>query len=424
MLDSIRKRWLLGIAIAVVAALAITAVISLATRPKREEPKVDGSAIWKARTGVDLAVLPRMHRPRQDSKEARELDKLLEPLDLRLGGRTPQRRRLVEERADIEALDQLRDYLRSAIKAGSTEAVPVPSTVAGLIQRHDATLDSVADYVDKHRDIRWVEHFGPRERRSALYTDEHLTLHRLLIGRAFLALERGDPATAKRMLHTSQQLNRLLAERWELQSQSIAIGVERLQLALMRHAGSAMEVNLTEPTAGLRERYLTAISAEAALTLANARLSPMNMPNSDPPDRFVRLIAGVELEKAANEAVALAAEATAEIHRSQDGCIELSKIRRRPTGFFAGDFYTLNPTEAWRRYVVLALDRAITAAVLTGRTSSPCPSVMISVRDEASKRTVEVKGLPPESENVIGVPAVVTTQLKRPETDIRAVRRR
>ena len=82
-----------------------------------------------------------------------------------------------------------------------------------------------------------------------------------------------------------------------------------------------------------------------------------------------------------------------------------------PSGMLAENFYMLNATEAWRRFQVLALDRAITAAVLTGRTTSPCPTVAIAVRDDGKTRIVDTKGLPDSSENVIALPPVVTARL-------------
>lgn len=237
-------------------------------------------------------------------------------------------------------------------------------------------------------------------------------LHRLLIGRAFLALERNDTATAVRMFSTSQQLNRLLAERRELESQFFAVGVERLQLALIRRAGSALGAAPAEPRSGTRERYLAGMSAEAALILTNIQRGAYRN-DPDPAERIFEGLVAPELQIAANETVTTAAAHVQEIRRTPDGCAELAKKRRTPDGVFAESFRTLNATEAWRRFQVLELDRAITAAVLTGRTSSPCPSVTITVRDEETTRTVESKGLPAESEIVLALPPVVTTRLKR-----------
>lgn len=405
MRDSLLNRWLLAFGAAVVIALLITASISRATR-RTEKSGDQAVAVWKARTGVDLTALPRLHPPTADSEEARALDGLVQPLDLQLGDR---RRGQHPDIRDAEALDGLRDALRAAIRSETTEAKPLPPAVVAAIDRRAATLDAVADYAAAHKGIRWREDFEPRTGRSAIYTNDHLLLHRLLIGRAFLALDRGDTKTAERMLTTSQKLNRVLEERQELWSQFVAVGVERMHLALLRRAGSTLTATLAAPSEGIRERYLRAMSAEAAVVIANAGQDAISSDDDDPGVTIVRVLAGPQLELAASEAVRIAAEGVAEIVRSPDGCAELARKRRSPTGLFAGEFFTLNATDAWRRFVVLELDRAITAAVLKGKASSPCPSVTITVHDEGSTRTVTAKGLPAETEGVVGLPAVVTT---------------
>lgn len=410
MAGSFRNPWLLAIGGAVIVALAITALISWAIRPE-EKKGIDAAAVWKTRTGVELAALPRLHPAHPDSEEARALDALLQPLDLHLGSRSGERRARADNQSDDEEeLEELRDFLRAAVRADTTEPKALSPDVVSLLERRAGMLDAVADYVAQHRDIRWREDFEPRPRSSALYTSDHLTLHRLLIGRAFLALERGDSATAARMLSTSQQLNRVLAERRELESQFYAVGVERLQLALIRRAGSVLGVAPAEPTSGTRERYLAGMSAEAALILTNVQRGPRD---PDPAERIFEGLVAPELQIAANETVTTAAAHVQEIRRSPDACAELAKKRPTPDGVFAEGFRTLNATEAWRRFQVLELDRAITAAVLTGRTSSPCPSVTITVRDDGTTRTVESKGLPAESEIVLPLPPVVTAPLKR-----------
>ena len=410
MLDSMRNRWLLAAGLAVVMALSVTALVSRAIRaPEKKAP--DAVAIWKARTGVDLAALPRLHPAHPDSEDARALDVLLEPVGLQLSDRATERPPRGDNESDSETREELRESLRAAIRSGTTEPQAFPSAVVAYLERHAATLDAVADFVAKHPDIRWREDLGPRLESSVLPIVDHLTLHRLLIGRAFLALERGDSAIATRMLSTSRQLNRGVEERRELDAQFVAVGMERLQLALMRRAGSALGVDLAEPATGTRERYLSGMSAEAALILANTRQGAPARRDGDPPDRVIRMLTGPERRLAASEAVARAAVGVDEIRRSPDGCAELAKKRPAPDGFVAGNFHSFNATEAWRRFQVLELDRAITAAVLTGRTSSPCPSVTIAVRDDGTTRTVETKGLPAESPNVVALPPVVTGRL-------------
>ena len=410
MFESLRSRLLLAVGAAAVLAVTITGIISFAVRPAPKKKGPDGVAAWKARTGVDLAALPRLHPPRPDSEEARALDALLQPLDLRLCGRLPERRPPDDGPSpDDDAPVDLRETLRGAIRATTTEAPKFSPAVVSLIEEHAGTLDAVAGYVETHGDIRWREDFDPRPGSSTLYISDHLAIHRLLIGRGFLALERKDPATAARMLATSQKLNRVLQERRELDAQFIATGIERLQLALMRRAGSALDAVPAEPALGLRERYVSAMSGEAALILANLR--PDASKNRDGDDVFFRGLLAPELRAASNEALALAAKGVDEIRRSPDGCAELAKKRPMPSGMLAENFYMLNATEAWRRFQVLALDRAITAAVLTGRTTSPCPSVAITVRDDGKTRIVEAKGLPDSSENVIALPPLVTARL-------------
>jgi len=414
MLDSVRNRWLLAVGAAVLVGVGFTALFSRALQPPEETGGKEAAATWKARTGVDLAALPRLHPPHRDSEEARALDKLLEPIDLHLCGRSADRRRPpAGEPSASDSVEDLREFLRDAIRADSMEPEALPPAAVAYVERRAATLDAVAEYVAGHRDIHWREDYEPRPRPSVLYTRDHLTFHRLLIGRAFRALERGDAATAARMLATSRQLSAALEERWELESQSIAIGAERLQLALMRRAGSALSVAPAEPARGTRERYLAATSAEAALVLASSQQSGFRGPDDDPAERVVHTLAAPKIQVAASEAVTLAAAAVDEIRRSPDGCAELAKKRPRPRGMFADNFHTLNATEAWRRFQVLELDRAITAAVLTGRAASPCPSVIITVRDDGTTRTVESKGLPARSESIIDLPEIVTVRLKR-----------
>lgn len=407
-----RNRWFLALAAAVIVAISITMIISSVTRPPAEKEKVDAVAIWKARTGVDLAAL-RSAPVRTDSEDARALDQLLEPLDLKLGGRSRDRKPSSGKNLDDDALSELRERLRAEMRVDTPEPQPLSPTVVSLLDKNASTLDAVADYVEKHRDIQWHTDFGPRHRSSALYASEHLILHRLLIGRAFLALERSDAETAERMLATSAQLNQVLVERDELESQFLAAGVERLQLALMRRAGSTLGVELAEPSHRMQERFLAGMSAEAALILTNAERSGVINQGGDPDDVVIRTLAAPRLAAAARETVAQRAKEVAEIRSSQDGCAELQKKRPAPPGMFSGNFYAFNPTEAWRRFQVGAIDRAITTAVLTGRVISPCPSVTITVRDDEKTRTVETKGLPERSENVLTLPPLVTTRLKR-----------
>jgi hypothetical protein len=194
-------------------------------------------------------------------------------------------------------------------------------------------------------------------------------------------------------------------------SQFIAIGAERLQLALIRRAGGALN-GVPPPAAATRERYLTSMSAEAVAVLTNAREKEF-VNDGDRPPVFVWMFIAPKYQLAAAEAVKLAADGVKGIEASADGCVELSRKRRGPRGMFSGDFYMLDATEAWRRFVVLDLDRAITTALLTGQTSSPCRSVVITARDDGGIRTVDAKGLPVESESVISVPSSVTAKLKR-----------
>ena len=409
--NSIRNRWLLALAAAVVVALAITAILSRKPRQAARSGE-DPIAVWKARTGVDLPALPRLHPPHPDSDAAMALDALVQPIGLRLGevGRGPQE---LTGNLDEREEGALRDALRAAIRSETTEPKPLPPAAAAAIERRAQTLDAVAEFVAGHDDIRWNEDFGPRSRSSTVYTADHLTLHRLLIGRAFQALERRDTSTAERMLSASQRLHRLLLERQELRSQFAASGVERMHLALLRHAGGALTTPLAAPDEGIRERYLSGMSAEALVALTNTRELAMNR-DDDPAVVLVRALAGSKLDRAANEAVTFAANGVGEIMRSQDGCAELAKNRRGPDGLFSDEFFLLNAKESWRVFVVLELDRALTAAVLTGKTSSPCPSVTITVRDEGPTRTVTAMGLPAESDSVVGLPSVVTTRLDRP----------
>jgi hypothetical protein len=415
MIESVRNRWLLAMGIAVVAALAVTLCFS--TSAKRAETQAaksgrDSAAVWKARTGVDLASLPAGRPPHPDSVEARQLDAQLLPISIHLGGRQDR-----PEAADIErdpdALAALRDALRDAIRATTTDPKPMPPAVVALIESRSARLDAVAEFVESHHNIAWQEDFGPRPHRSALVTDDHVTLHRLLIGRAFLALERGDTATAKRMFSTSQKLRVTLEQRQELFSHLVAVGIERMQLALMRRAGPSFGETPTAAEDGIRARFVNGMSNESVVAMNNARQEPFSGPGNDAPERVIRLFAGPKLEAAASQAIVLAAETVGDVVRSQDGCAELAKKRRKPHGMFSDNYYALNAKEAWRRFVVLELDRAITTAVLTGNATSPCRSVTLTARDDGKVRTVEARGLPEETESVIGLPATVTTPVKR-----------
>jgi hypothetical protein len=415
MLDSVRNRWFLAIGLAVVAALSMTLCFS--TSAKRAEKQAeksgkDAAAVWKARTGFDLAALPGLHPPHTDSVEARELDALLLPMSIHLGGRQDRPEAADIER-DADALAALRDALRDAIRATTTDPKPMPPAVVALIENRAARLDTVAEFVASHRSIAWQEDFGPRPHRSALVTDDHVTLHRLLIARAFLALERGDAVTAKRMFSTSQKLEATLEQRQELFSHLVAVGIERMHLALMRRAGASFGETPAAPEDGVRARFLNGMSNESIVAMNNARQEPFSGPGNDPPERLIRLFAGPKLEAAASQAIVLAAETVGEVVRSQDGCAELAKPRRKPHGMFSDNYYALNAKEAWRRFVVLELDRALTNAVLTGQATSPCRSVTLSVHDDGKVRTVEAKGLPEETESVIGLPSTITTKLDR-----------
>lgn len=402
------KRWLVAFGAALVAALGITALVSRASRPLQNWDG-DAIAIWRTRTGVDLARLPRRHPAQPDNEKARALDALLQPLGLRLGERWRDPRP-PDPMGDDEGLRALRDALRDAIRSETTEVKALPATAVAAIESRARTLDAVADSVATHGSIRWREDLEPRAQLSRLYLGDHLNLHRLLIGRAFLAMERGDVSTAARMLATSQELGRALARRQELWSHLTAIGVERLQLALIRRSAGALGSVPAETSADIRARFVELMSVEAAVTLANARHDGSPSDESDPAVRIVRVLAKPKLQLAASEVVRLAAEDVAEIVRSPDGCAEVAKQRRRPSSFFAGDFFTVNAAEAWRLFIVLELDRAITAAVLTGQTSSPCPSVTITATGEGEMRTVTAKGLPPLPENMVALPAVVRRQ--------------
>ena len=399
------KRWLIAFGAAVVAALVITALVSRASRPL-EKWGDEAPAIWKTRTGVDLAALPRLHPPQPDNDEARALDALLQPIGLRLGARSNDPRP-PEGIGDHEALGALRDALRDAIRSETTNGNALPPSAVAALERRARTLDAVADFVATHHDIRWREDLEPRAQRSRLYLDDHLNLHRLLIGRAFLGLERGDIPATQRMLNSSQELLRALESRQELWSHLTAVGVERLQLALLRRAGGTLGAAPAAPAEDIRERFVKVMSAEAAVMLANVRDEAGPADEHDPAVRAVRVLARPKLQIAAREVIAIAADDVAGIVRAQDGCTEVAKQRRRPSSFLAEDFFNLNAGETWRLFMVLELDRAITAAVLTGQTSSPCPSVTITVTGDAATRTVTTKGLPPVPENLVALPAVV-----------------
>lgn len=154
MAGSFRNPWLLAIGGAVIVALAITALISWAIRPAEKKKEVDAAAVWKAKTGVDLAALPRLHPAHPDSEEARALDALLQPLDLHLGSRSDDRRPRTDNQSDDEEeLEELRDFLRAAVRSNTTERQALSPDVVSLLERRAGTLDAVADYVAKHRDI-------------------------------------------------------------------------------------------------------------------------------------------------------------------------------------------------------------------------------------------------------------------------------
>lgn len=410
MLDSVWKRWVLAAGLAALVALGITAVLSRPSH-RAKEKKVDAVAEWKARTGVDLTALPRLFPPRPDSEAARGLDAILQPAGLRLGTRSSGPRPPRRVSADAPAFDALRDALRAEVRFDTPQVKPFPPPVVSILERSGPVLDAVATHVESHEDIRWYEDFGPRPRPSTLDVDDHLTVHRLLIGRAYLALERGDIETARRMLSASRRLNEVLAKRRELMSQFVAVGVERLQLALLRRGGNVLGVHVEEPRHELAERYVAAMSAEAAVVLANSSRDPFRA-GGDPGDRAFRVIAGGSLEIAASEAVIAVSKAVAEIAAASDACAELAGERPLPDTFFSGNFYMLDATEAWHRFVVLALDRAMTAAALTGRAASPCASVSITVREDGAMRIVETSGLPSPSENVIRLPETVSVPLK------------
>lgn len=407
MFESLRSRWLTAFAFAVVVALTISIVVSHRNASRDESVSdVDAVAAWKTHTGIDLDALPKLHPAHEDSADARALDALLQPADLRLGGRTRAKHPEGEARSN-EELDALRDALRAQILSESAEPVPLPPAAVKLLDRRAPMLDAVAGFVAAHHDVQWREDFRPRLQRSALYTDDHLIVHRLLIGRGILALERGDVATAQRMLRTSRELNRVLEQRHELFSQFIAAGVERLQLALLRRAGGALGDVPVAPMDGLRERFRDGMAAEAAIILTTVREGPFQNDRENQPPPFVRLLMASSHDAPALDAIARAATGVEEVVRAPDGCAALARPRPAGRGFFAGDFYTLDATEGWRRFVLLALDRAMTTALLSGRTSSPCASVTITVQDENGVRTVEAKGLPPAPENLIGVAKVM-----------------
>jgi hypothetical protein len=408
MFESLRSRLLLAVGSAVVVAVLINVLFASANK-KAERKGADAEVTWKSKTGVELAALPQLEPGHADSAQARELDVLMQPLGLSLSGERGQRRYRIEGKLDEDTVRDLRDTLRAAIRGTNPEAVVLSPRIVETIEKHAKTLDAVAEYVATHQDIRWREDHLPRSEPTRLDVVSHLTIQRLLIGRGFLALSRDDTATAIAMLRTSQILNRAVEARSELMAQFLATSVERMQLALLRRGQRSLGVLPAEPAAGIQERYLRGMSNEAALMLTNARRGAF-ADDSDEVTRFFGLLAGAKLEIGASAAVTQAASIVAEIRRSPDGCAELAKTGRSRHSAFSGFFDNMNPTEAWRRFAVLELDRAITTAVLTGEAKSPCRSVQLTVREDGPNRIVEAKGLPAESEVVIALPAVVTVR--------------
>lgn len=402
MLDSIRNRFLLAFALAVIVAIAINVGFTSANRTAVRKG-ADAAAAWKARTGVDLAALPKP-QPQKDSADARALDALLVPLQLRLGGEPTEQQRNFDR--DNEHDRELRDFVRTAIRSGTPDAPPLPPSLVTYVEQSAATLDAVADYLAAKRDIRWREDDSPR---IPLNTYDHLTMHRLLLARGFLALERHDTATATRMLQASRKLKEVLEARHEQTSQFVAVSVERMQLALLRRGGPALGVEITKPLRPIRDRYLTAVSSEARRALTNARTGrTADGGDDDPTGKVVQLLASSKVEMAVSSAVTQAAGIVDEIRRSPDPCRELSKTRRREPIFWEG-FESLDAVEAWRRFAMLDIDRAVTEAVLTGHATSPCQSVLLTVREEKGTRIVESRGLPEESEVVFAPPSRFTT---------------
>jgi hypothetical protein len=406
MFESVRNRWLLAIAAAFVVALSINALFSSSNR--RAEKSGDAAAVtWKAKTGVDLSALPSVHQNRDDSESARALDALLEPIGLHLGGRLRERRPPSSNFRDHDDLELLREFVRDAVRATSSDLKPLPAAAVAAVERREKALDAAAAFVAEHDDIRWREEMGPRNRSSILYITDHITLHRLLIARGFLALARGDEETAGRMLRTSQKLSRALEGRPELMTNFVAIAAERQQLALIRATGRDLGIPRSKPD-DIRARYLAAMSAEAAVILTTARNGAFTGLEDDPSEHVVHAIAGPQLERAASETISAMAPPVAEIVKTPDGCVALARPSPRPPGILSDEFMTFNATEAWRRFVMLELDRAVTTAFLTGRATSPCASVGIGVRDAGATRTVETKGTPGGSEVVTAVPASFT----------------
>lgn len=403
MFDSIRNRFLLAFALAVVVAIAINLAFTSANRTAVRRG-ADAAAVWKARTGVDLAALPK-RQPRTDSDDARALDLLLEPLELRLGGDRTERQRNYDR--DVEHDRELRDFVRAAIRSGTTTAPTLPPSLAAHLDRIAATLDAAADYVIAGRDIQWREDAA----RNPLNVFDHVTLHRLLLARGFLALERNESATAARMLQTSQRLKGALEARQEQSSQFVAVSAERVQLALLRRGGRALGSAPKNSAPPVKERYLAAISHEAARALSNARKGRFpNDGDEELPEEVMRALASSKIESAASAAVMKSAAIVGEMRQAPDSCAELSKKRRKESTFW-DELESLNAVEAWRRFAMLEIDRAITEATLTGQATSPCQSVVLTVREENGNRIIETKGLPAESEIVFAPPAVFTMPL-------------
>lgn len=405
MFDSLRNRILLALGVAVVGALAIVLLFS-STSERAGEKEKDAVGEWKRELGVDLRAFPQSATVASDSPDAVALEPVLQPLGVKLGAaergggyseETPERR-------------ELRDWMREVVRATSTVAKPLPSAAGTLVERSATALDALAQFTAAHEQITWRLDFKPRGRSSLLRINDHLDLHRLLIARAFIALDRNDRATAAAMLNASQQLARPLAARPELMAQFVAVAVERMQLALMRRAGDTLGGILPAPNERVRERYATAMSGDAALILKIAQEGGLA---ADASDEVFRAVTGSKFQLEASKALLLAANGAGEILRASDPCAALAVKRRRAGGMFEELFEVLSATDAWHRFVTLELDRAMTAALLTGKASSPCPSVTLTVKETADSRTVSASGLPEATDAPVVLPASIETKLRR-----------
>src|SRR5687767_1313462 len=127
------KRWLIAFGLAVALGWGFTALISYRNEKEEQQQKaVDPFAVWKARTGVDLATLPKLRPQRENNEAALALDVILKPTRLKLRGQDPEETPpakaddLEPTQAEEATFDELRRSLRGAIRA--TELTPALST--------------------------------------------------------------------------------------------------------------------------------------------------------------------------------------------------------------------------------------------------------------------------------------------------------